>query len=278
MIVISRFHPAGFPTFTLSAGDDEVLISAFGGQILSWTHRGVPCIFENREHSIDDGKTPYRGGAPICFSFFGKGSLLPDGTTLSGQHGLARTTIWESEVLETQNAVVLKTRQPSPDGYGPTEFTCELIYTLGEELHIQATIRNVGENESPYQFAVHTYWATDDPSAALVRGLGNRYLDNLLGLTEQCEDDSSKSHPAPYDRVYLDAENRQELILQHHRIEVTTRNCSGAVLWNPGANHTMKDLGSPDFVCMESGVITPSKSLLPGQEDVIEIAYRALPK
>ena len=277
MSVTSRTDPSGFQIFTLNAGDDEVVVSAFGGQILSWTKGGTPCVFDNRERAIDDGKTPYRGGAPICFPFFGKGSLLPLGTTLSGQHGEARTTLWESKVLESHNAVVLTTRQPSADGYGPTEFSCELVYTLADDLNIRATIRNVGGNASPFQFAVHTYWATSEPSSATVKGIGNRYLDNLLGLTEQREADSSARHPTPFDRVYLDADDCQELRLEHHKIDISTSGCSGAVLWNPGKDHTMKDLGSPDFICLESGLITPSKTLAPSQAHVIQISYKAQP-
>jgi len=277
MSVTSQNHSAGHPTFNLNHGDQEVVVSAFGGQINSWTKGDKPCIFENRERAIVDGKTAYRGGAPVCFPFFGKGSLLPLGTTQAGAHGRARVSIWDSQVLESQNAVVLTNRQPSAEGYGPTEFMCEMVYTLGEELNIRATVRNIGENESPFQFALHTYWATDEPSSATVTGLGNRYLDNLLDLTEQQEIESSMPHPIPFDRVYLDADRRQVLSLGRLKIDISTRGCSGAVLWNPGKDHTIKDLGSPDFVCLENGLITPSKSLAPTQEHVIEISYHARP-
>ncbi len=277
MSVTKGFDAVGDPTFLLTSGDEEVLISAFGAQIISWTKGGVPCIFGNGERAIVDGKTPYRGGAPICFTFFGKGSLLPLGTTLKGQHGEARITIWDAEVNDDDTSVTLKTRQPSAEGYGPTEFSCELTYKLGESFSIQATIQNVGENESPFQFAVHTYWATNSPSSAVVNGIGNRYLDNLMGLTEQVEADSSKPHSIPVDRVYLDAEDDSELILEDHKIEITTQGCFGAVLWNPGPNHTIRDLGTPDFICLESGVITPPITLAPGKEHLIEINYRALP-
>ena len=273
MGITSKLHPAGFPVFTIANDDQEVVISAFGGQILSWTVGGVPIVFENKEHAISDGKTPYRGGAPLCFSFFGKGSLLPHGTNLDGQHGAARTTIWDANVLNSENKIFLTTHQPSPEGYGPTEFSCELLYTLGDGLSIQATIRNIGESPSPFQFVVHTYWATNSPSTARVEGIGNRYLDNLLGLTEQTEADSSLPHLAPFDRIYLDAGSKQTLTLETHRVEIETSGCHGAVFWNPGFHHSIKDLGSPDFVCLESGVVSPSQTLLPGQEYKVEIAY-----
>ena len=113
--------------------------------------------------------------------------------------------------------------------------------------------------------------------SSLGQAAGNRNLDNLLGLTEQREIDSSMPHPTPFDRVYLDAESRQELTFEEHRIDIARGGCTGAVLWNPGKDHEIKDLGSPNFVCVGSGVISPSKSLSPAQEHVIEITYRVQP-
>jgi glucose-6-phosphate 1-epimerase len=235
----------------------------------------VGIVFENLDRAVVDGKTAYRGGAPICFPFFGMGTLLPLGTTLQPQHGRARTTVWGSRILESDNAVALTTRQPSGEGYGPSELSCELVYTLGDELQIRATIRNVGKNETPFQLAVHTYWATASPSTVVVRGLGNRYLDNLLGLTEHTEVDSSAPHATPVDRVYLDAAAGFELETDVYKLQVSTSGCSGAVLWNPGKDHHLSDVGSPDFICVESGVISPGVSLLPGGEHVVDISYRA---
>ncbi len=275
MSVISEVHSAGHPVFKLSHGDQEVVVSSFGGQINAWTKGDLAIVFENRDRVIVDGKTAYRGGAPVCFPLFGKGTLLPLGTTQPVAHGRARVSIWDAEILEAENAVRLTNRQPSAEGYGPTEFECEMLYTLGETFRVRATIRNVGESESPFQFALHTYWAAEDPSSVTVTGLANRYLDNLLGLTEQQEDDSSVAHPIPFDRIYLDAADQQVLNLGDVEIDIATKGCAGSVLWNPGVDHTIKDLGSPVFVCLEHGLITPCGSLAPGEEHVIEISFIA---
>ena len=275
MSITTQTHAAGFPFYTLTHGEDEVVISAFGGQILSWTQRGVPILFENRERAILDGKTPYRGGAPICFSHFGRGTLLPLGTVVNPQHGHARTTIWDSQTNLTDNSVVLTTTQPSPDGYGPTNLRCHLIYTLGESLSVQATTRNTGDAGSPFQWAIHSYWATTQPENAIVSGLGNRYLDNLQGLSEQTESDSSSPHVSPIDRVYLDPNDLLEVRTEIYRLRIATQGGSGAVLWNPGKNHDLKDVGSPDFICVEVGVIDPPKWLAPDEEHSIKIDFKA---
>lgn len=273
MNVITRTHPLGFLIYKLIAGEDEVVISSFGGQIHSWTRGGAPIVFENHERAVIDGKTPYRGGAPICFPYFSKGGLLPPGTTLSPQHGRARTTVWDSAVRSSETAVMFTTRQPAPEGYGPTEFFCELVYSLSDRLRIQARVGNSGENEAPFQLAIHTYWATEKPSEAVVHGLGERYLDNAQGMAENQDPDSSSPHPIPFDRIYPDAATDLNLVTERYRVAISTRGCKGAVTWNPGLNHNIADLGRPDFICVENGVIAPYKTLAPGAEHFAEISY-----
>jgi glucose-6-phosphate 1-epimerase len=270
-----RKHSAGFSIYTVSVGDSEFELSEFGGQLLSWTRNGVPILFANKERAILDGKAPYRGGAPICFPYFGKGALLPSETLLAPQHGHARTTVWHPEMREAESAVVLRTTQPAPDGFGPTSISCELTYSFGDAVSIGARVVNVGEKPSPFQLAIHCYWACERPSEARIHGLGERFLDNLIGLKESRDADSSGSHIPPFDRVYPDAVENLELITERFQVNASTQNCSGAVIWNPGVNHRLSDLGSPDFICLESGVVAPYQVLDPGKEYRFQVEYRA---
>jgi glucose-6-phosphate 1-epimerase len=270
MTVNAQEHPAGFPIYSVSTGDSQFELSTFGGQLLSWTKGGVPTLFSNEERAIRDGKTPYRGGAPICFPYFGKGILLPSGP-LAPQHGRARTTVWEPEVRES--SIVLRTEQPSPEGFGPTTFSCELTYSFGEGLTIGARIANVGEVASPFQLAVHSYWACENPSAVVVKGLGARYFDNLNGLVGKVDPGHAAPHTPVFDRVYPDAASEIEVLTDRYRLTISTENCTGAVLWNPGVDHGLADLGVPNFVCVESGVISPSRALGPGEDFRLRIGY-----
>jgi D-hexose-6-phosphate mutarotase len=56
-------------------------------------------------------------------------------------------------------------------------------------------------------------------------------------------------------------------------LAISTVGGAGAVLWNPGKDHTLKDLGSPDFLCVEVGVISPPKDLLPGETYEFEAGH-----
>lgn len=275
MNVSARSHSAGFPIYTVRSEENAFELSAFGGQLLSWTKSGVPILFANRDHAVLDGRTAYRGGSPICFPYFGRGPLLPSATPLNPQHGRARTTVWTSEIREDESAVVLRTEQPSPEGYGPTKFLCEIAYVFAEGIRIEIRVANVGESEAPFQLAVHSYWACEEPPKAIVRGLGERYLDNLGGLAESQDPTPDASHTPPFDRIYPDAADHLELIAERYRVSISTQGGAGTVLWNPGPNHGIADLGSPNFICVESGVVTPSKVLRPGEEHRIQLGYRA---
>jgi len=273
MNVSVRTHPAGFPVYTVISGDSEFELSSFGAQLISWSKGGVPIMFSNAEHAVFDGVAPYRGGAPICFPHFGKGLLLPGGPTVLPQHGGARTTVWSSEVRET--SIALRTEQPSPDGFGPTTLSCELEYFFDEDLRIEARIANVGENETPFQLAVHSYWACADASSVTVRGLGEAYLDNLAGYQESFDSAPDSPHAAPYDRVYTGPSEDLELVTEAYDLSISTQGGSAAVLWNPGPNHPISDLGIPNFVCVENGVIYPAEVLPAGAERQVSISYRS---
>lgn len=266
-------HPAGFSVYTVESNGSVFELSAFGGQLWSWTKAGIPILFANREAAIVDGQTAYRGGAPICFPYFSKGQLLPRGTVVEPQHGRARNSVWDVEVLN--DALVLRTQQPAAEGYGPTTFQCELTYRFADDLEIEARIENLGDAEAPVQFVVHSYWATGVPEEAKVEGLGVRYLDNLAGYAERDDVSSSERHLPPFDRVYLDGSNRQSIRTEAYRLSIATEGCAGTVFWNPGENHPIKDLGRPDFVCVESGIVTPSVTLAPQAEARVRIAYWA---
>lgn len=267
-------HPGDFTLYEIVEGSDRYVLSTFGAQIWGWSRGETSVVFENAEKAIRDGSAPFRGGAPICFPYFGRGTLLPHGTTLPVQHGAARTTVWESEIDPTTGTVTLQSQFAAPAEYGDGQFQIALTYTFRDGLAIEARIQNVGADAAPFQLAVHTYWNCENPSNVTVTGLGERFLDNLSGLSETVDPAPDAPHPAPYDRVYLDASETLSLQTEAYQLEITTEGGHGAVLWNPGDAHTIGDLGTPSFVCVENGVIAPPQVLEPGQSYRLAARYR----
>jgi D-hexose-6-phosphate mutarotase len=139
---------------------------------------------------------------------------------------------------------------------------------------VEFQVENVGENPTPFQFVLHSYWGTPNPATAIVRGLGERYLDNLRGFQEDFDPAPESPHLPPYDRVYPDAAAELEIRADRFLVHAETVGCAGAVLWSPGEGHTIPDLGSPEFLCVESGVIRPARVLAPGEAHSVRIRYR----
>ena len=275
MKVTEAKHPSGVVFYTIGKDENVFTLSPFGGQIIGWKKKGIDIIFANEEGAIIDGKTPYRGGIPICFPYFGKGLLLPNKTSIEPQHGLARKSVWKTAINENTNQISFSITQPSPTGYPGTTFALTITYDFNIDLSIKAMIVNEGENPSPFQLAFHSYWHAPSPADTFVIGLGTDYLDNLDLLAAKVDllEDPRKV-PPPYDRIYPHCAEQLKVQTQLYTTTVTTHGCHGAVLWNPGQNHGLKDLKTPTFVCVESGAIIPSPVLQPKATHELSIAYR----
>lgn len=253
-------HSAGYTVFTVEQGDDQYQVSEFGGQLLSWKSKGKLVLFDNASHAVVDGVKPYRGGAPICFPYFGKGTLLPGGNILQPQHGLARVSTWASRLTDTD--LTLTTEVPSAGEFASALFRCTLTYSFKDGIEVGVLIENIGSTPAPFQFVLHSYWSCDHPSDARVEGLGDPYLDNFLSYAQSDDSASSEPHELPVDRVYFKPDSLIEI---DGRVAIQVEGFNSAVLWNPGTDHGIADLGSTDFLCVESGIISPAPWLNAGE-------------
>ena len=257
-------------------------VSPFGGQLIDWEKSGTPILFANQSNAITDGKTAYRGGAPIIFPYFGKGLLLPQKTPIDPQHGVARKTVWQREDSLQENQISFFTEQPSPATYPTTRFRLQITYTFTDDVAISSTITNIGDNACPIQFAVHSYWDTADLSKTSVQGLGNSYLDNLQNLSlirepADLELGSETHFSSPFDRVYIEPAALISVATPRYNLTIQTKGCNSAVVWNPGdyPGHGLKDLQIPHFICVESGIVSPAVVIEPGRAISQHIQYTA---
>lgn len=246
--------------YELNAGKHRSIITRFGGQLIAWEYDGVPILFEN-ERADKSGKTPYRGGAPLCFTYFGDGKFI-DGQKHTPSHGEARTTLWSIptiEKLEDAHTISIDTSVNSITGI-PLEI--RVTYSFKDNcLEVTFGIENTGLYPSPFQLAFHSYFQ-GDPSAAKVSGIGEKYLDandefksKLGGLGLESSTQVNRIYSSPNPEINLKMDNFTLNILNSGFPEV--------VVWNPGKNHTFKDLGDPNFLCVESGLILNPVTLNP---------------
>ena len=277
-IITSISQRGALEVIEIQKGENTFRFTPFGGQLIAWEKNQVPILFENEISAITDGKTAYRGGAPVCAPYFGKGLLLPEKFPVEPQHGNARKSVWDYEINNTLQTVTCSTVQPSAAGYPETTFKISICYSFNKndcDIEMIVQIENLGNNTSPAQCVIHSYWQTTDPKNTSVEGLGTKYFDNLNNLSfEEYETTVPTQFTPPYDRVYPEPDRNICVTTDAYSLTITTEGTNSAVLWNPGEQHGLKDLAHALFVCVESGVVTPAAELQPNEKINFSINWK----
>ncbi|PPU76588.1 epimerase [Xanthomonas cucurbitae] len=261
------FH--GFPSLLIDTPFSTAAISLFGGQLLSFVPKGGQDVLW-LSPSAKQPPTPIRGGAPVCWPYFGR----QDQTGEVPAHGFVRTVQWQliDSHREDDGSVVLTLAPPTFD---------DLALRLRMTLHIGRTVqqRLTTDNTSnaPVRFtqALHTYFRVGDALKVSVQGLdGLDYLDKYehYATTYRQQGDwhlRDPRDPGRSDRIYVNAGGRYTLTdpVLARRIVIATEGSRSLVAWNPGedAGKKMADVGEGwrDYVCLEAANAGP---------DVIDLA------
>lgn len=235
-------------------------VSLFGAQITAGEINGNQIFYLSKTTTLE-GPLPIRGGAPVCFPHFGKGTMMPDGLERKPSHGEVRQQIWEIKE-KTNSRLVLFLSSSSMTQNLETEITYE---TLEDEITAQWTVTNNSNEPVTFQAALHSYFNVSHVHDVKIKGLGNSYLDNLFNLSRK--DDSPEifsASPTPIDRVYLTPQPEIEIADAQRVIRLMHKGFFNSVVWNPGIDHTLKDLSSwQNFICVESCAVTPAPIILP---------------
>lgn len=257
--------------YELKSGVNRAVISRFGGQLISWEHDGRVILFENKKADLS-AKTPYRGGAPICFAAFGDGKFI-DGQSHSPSHGEARTTLWSIPESDFSSNGCTLSLECTSKSITEDPLKIAISYTFSENiLGIAFAVKNIGHSPTPFQIAFHSYFY-GSPATASVDGIGEDYLDANDGFSKKLGD-LGLSSSTRVNRIYLSPAPEVILKMDNFSLSITNSNFPEIVVWNPGNEHSFKDLGEPNFLCVESGLITNPKVLNPQSEWNGKINYK----
>ncbi len=232
-----------------------------GAHLLCWKPAGeeeVLWLSNNTPFKV--GKA-LRGGVPICWPWFGpaEDKDLP-------AHGFARNLPWTlSAHSEDASGVSLTFKLQSSDEtrkLWPHDFTLYARYKLGKTCEMELEAHGEFEATS----ALHTYFNVGDIADVKVSGLGNAYIDKVLGGEKGQLTDGVQTFPDRTDRVYLAAEERSVIhdAGLKRTIDVVHHHHSNVVGWNPGpalsaSMGDMPDDGYKTFVCVETACVTTSQ-------------------
>ena len=247
----------GQPVITLLSGDGaRAVVSPFGGQVLSWAPaNGLDQLYLS-EKAVYDGRTPIRGGVPVCFPQFSGLGKLP-------QHGFVRDALWTLTEQRGGDDFAIVTLKLADDersrAMWPGMFETELTVAIGgERLDVEFEVENTGHSPFAFTAALHTYLA--------VREVENIRLEGLNGYDyRDATDDNRIKHDSgdvlivedEVNRVYHDVDRALLLRDGNRSIGIHAEGFPDVVVWNPW-EHRCKDFADlpPDafrhFLCIEA--------------------------
>jgi glucose-6-phosphate 1-epimerase len=235
-----------------------------GAHLVSWTPPGgEECLYLSERSPFETGRA-IRGGIPVVFpQFADRGALA--------QHGFARNRDWVFvEFKETQaGAHATFALQGSAEvlALWPWPFRLELVATLaGATLDVQLRVVNTGGSSFRFTAALHTYLRVNESSGLRLHGLrGVRYVERGTSHV-QVQAGESITPDVAIDRVYFAPPPLTRVEDAGRVIEISQRNFTDTVVWNPGRERTaaMADMPAEGYrrmLCVEAAAIDPGVTL-----------------
>jgi D-hexose-6-phosphate mutarotase len=253
----------------------EAEIYLHGAHVTHFQPRGQkPFLFMSAKSWFEPGK-PLRGGAPICFPWFG---ARQDGQPGS-PHGFARLVEWELVSAEQTSDGVLEIHlrlvsNEATRALWPGEFVADYRVRIGTSLYLGLSVKNTGSQPLRIEEALHTYFSVSDVKQVSIDGLaGVTYFTAVGTPRTETEGAAPIRITAETDRVYL---NTRSICVIHdpawQRKLVVKKVCSDAtVVWNPwiAKAKAMPDFGDdewPFMLCIETcNVRENAVTIAPGQ-------------
>lgn len=219
----------------------------------------------NQEKVIFDGKESYflphknaHFGIPICWPWFG-----PHPTDKhKPQHGFARNMLWKVKETSTlpqgETKVVLFLKEDENTlALFPHNFTLEVTYIIGKQLHTEITTHNTSRDPMTITQALHNYLYVSDITQTHINGLEKTtyidQLDNNKTKQQQTKLDFNKT----IDRIYILHSTNCIICdpLLNRNIVLKKKQSNSTTIWNPWEKSEIHDLPHEQykhFICVET--------------------------
>lgn len=271
---VSFFQDAhGFVQVEVTNAQASARVALQGAQLLHWAPAGQnPVIWVSDRAVYAQGK-PVRGGAPICWPWFGPHDTRADFPA----HGFARNLLWEpvSAVGLTDGSTRLILRLPGQRETAeqwPHDTSLDVELTIGRHLQVDLVTGNRGSQPVTVGQALHTYFYIGDIRQVRILGLdGCPYIDKVL-RGERHVQDGDVCFDRETDRIYLDSTHDVVIDdpVMRRRIRVAKKGSASTVVWNPWREKAarMGDLGPDGYVhmvCVENANAADDVLILPAR-------------
>jgi len=230
-------------------------ITEFGAQLLSFIPAGKQDLLWLSTSSVLDGSKAIRGGAPLCWPWFGpaEGEFIGE-----PQHGYIRTVTWTLTSFVETDAGVELVMQPnlSKELIDSLGLNVQVRYVLGEDVEIELFTTNISTTAKPLSQAIHTYFALDDINSHKLLGLTSiSYVDKLDDSKQKIQNNGVviTEHT---DRVYLTSQDKVTLVNSGKNVDITGTGHDSIVVWNPWLDVAKNmgdfdDNGYKNMICVE---------------------------
>lgn len=265
-------HLHDLPCYQLQFADASVVVSAYGGQVLSYQPSPGQELLWLSPLAVWHQQQPIRGGVPVCWPWFGPvdNQLNPQQQQLPN-HGLVRTQLWTllqhnvtADYCQLCLSICVDDLPYLSENTLPADILPEnALPKHAVELSLTVTLTahdlsiTLSCNEPMLQqAALHSYFQVSDLPQTQVLGIGQQYRDkvqqNLLVTAE-----SPLIFDREIDRVYTQPTAKLALQSNQHTIAIEQQGYDSTIVWNPWVERcaAISDLANDNyqhFVCVES--------------------------
>lgn len=258
-----------------------------GAQVAEYQAKGQkPLLWLSDQCDFKAGKS-LRGGIPICWPWFGNLECNPEQVRSqfsadAPAHGFVREREWSLdsvELVDPSTTELVLSLNVTPDEQWPFTAKLQLKVTVAEQLSLEFTVTNRGDDAFSFTSALHTYLNISDIEAVSVTGLeGISYLDTLNEWKPET-DEAPVNVAGEVDRVYQNLDKSVRLSDSGFKrtIRLDADNAQDMVVWNPWQDKAKRlshfaDDAYQRMICLESAhVLENLKSLESGESFVMRL-------
>ncbi|MCU1724583.1 D-hexose-6-phosphate mutarotase [Pseudomonas sp. 5P_5.1_Bac1] len=264
----------------ITSDSAELLVAQQGAQVLSYQRLGEPPLLWLSDQALFTRGKSVRAGVPVCWPWFGNLQRNPEAVRnqFNGSdapaHGLARGRDWQLLGIDSsgdsvQLAFTLPESQGDLPGW-PHQVELTLSIVMDEQLTLNLTSTNLGNDHVTLSQALHSYFAVSDVRSVRVEGVnGLSYIETLADW-EQRNQPADLTFSGETDRIYLNTPSLLSIVdpAWNRRIRLSCSGSRSAVIWNPWTERAaqladMADDGWQRMLCIETANIW---------DDLVELA------
>lgn len=264
----------------ITSDSAELLVAQQGAQVLSYQRLGEPPLLWLSDQALFKHGKSVRAGVPVCWPWFGNLQRNPEAVrnqfkgSEAPAHGLARGRDWQLLGIDSSgDSVKLEFTLPESQGGlpdWPHQVELKLSIVMGEQLSLNLTSTNLGNDHVTLSQALHSYFAVSDVRSVRVEGVtGLNYIETLADW-EQRTQPADLTFSGETDRIYLDTPSLLSIVdpAWNRRIRLSCSGSRSAVIWNPWTERAaqladMADDGWQRMLCIETANVW---------DDLVELA------